>query len=93
MSKIWLVAFKNNPEKDYTIKVSDKENKKYDVFDDDKYLFSFGDRRYEHYHDKLGHFQHLNHNDDKRRNNYLARSKNINKIGINANTFARNFLW
>ena len=47
----------------YTFKVSKKQNKKYDVYKNNKYLLSFGDTRYSQYFDKIGHYSHLNHND------------------------------
>ena len=36
----------------YVFKVSTRTNKKYDVYKDNKYLVSFGDKRYEQYEDK-----------------------------------------
>jgi hypothetical protein len=38
-----------------------------------KKLIGFGDRRYQQYKDKLGHYSHLDHGDEKRRKSYLAR--------------------
>ena len=60
----------------YTIKVSTRKNKKYDVYKDDKYITSFGDKRYQHYKDLIGYYSSLNHNDKKRRDNYRMRHKN-----------------
>lgn len=89
--KVWNIDF--DKKKLYAL-VSTRKNKKYDVFDEDwKYLFSFGDKRYQHYKDKLGHYEDLNHNDEQRRNDYLKRSKPLSPIGLNANTFSRYFLW
>lgn len=55
--------------KGYTIKVSTRKNKKYDVYKDDKYITSFGDSRYEDY---------TKHKDIIRLNNYKSRHKNDN---------------
>ena len=38
------------------------EHKKYDVIAPNGKRFSFGDRRYEQYHDKIGYYKKLNHN-------------------------------
>ena len=35
----------------YNFKISKKKNKKYDVFKNDKYITSFGDKNYQHYED------------------------------------------
>lgn len=61
----------------YQIYVSTRKNKKYDVYDGDKYITSFGDSRMEHYRDKLGHYSHLNHNDKKRRDAFKNRFKRL----------------
>lgn len=37
----------------------------------------FGDDRYEHYHDKTGFFDYLDHRDPERRKNYRARHSKI----------------
>ena len=55
------------------VKVSTRKHKKYDVYKDGKYLLSFGDQRYEHYHDKFGHYSHMDHNDEVRREKFRAR--------------------
>jgi hypothetical protein len=55
---------------------SKKKHKKYDVYKNDKYILSFGDLRYEHYHDKIGYYKNLNHGDKQRRSNYRKRHKN-----------------
>ncbi len=58
--------------------VSKAKNKKYSVYvkDDNKSgikLIHFGDKRYEQFFDKLGHYEKLNHNDPKRRKRYYDR--------------------
>ena len=49
----------------YQFKVSTRKNKKYDVYKHNKYLVSFGDKRYEHYEDKtpIKYYSNLNHYD------------------------------
>lgn len=80
--------------KEYTIKVSTRKNKKYDVFKGSKYITSFGDNRYFHYKDRIGHYSHLNHNDKQRRMNYRKRHQNdyINDPNY-AGYWALKFLW
>lgn len=61
----------------------------------------FGDSRYKHFKDKLGYYKHLDHNDEKRRQQYLARAKGIkNKKGEltwkdknSPNYYAVKYLW
>lgn len=80
--------------KGYTIKVSTRKNKKYDVYKDDKYITSFGDKRYQHYKDLIGYYKNLDHNDKKRRDNYRSRHKNDNIDNPNyAGYWAYHFLW
>lgn len=57
----------------YTVEVSMRPNKKYDVYKHGKYLLSFGDTRYQQYRDKLGNFMYLDHNDKVRREQFRAR--------------------
>jgi len=79
---------------EYIVKVSSRKNKKYDVFKDDKYITSFGDKRYQHYQDKIGYYKNLDHNDMKRRDNYRSRHKNdyINNP-LYAGYWSYNYLW
>jgi hypothetical protein len=74
----------------YKIEVSTRANKKYDVYKDGKYLLSFGDKRYGQYKDKIGHYSHLDNNDEKKRSAYRARHKNDN---INDPDFAGYWAW
>ena len=58
--------------------VSKAKNKKYSVYvksdnKSGKKLINFGDRRYEHFKDKLGHYKRLDHNDPERKKAYYAR--------------------
>ena len=53
----------------------------------------FGDVRYEHYKDKLGHYKDLDHNSTKRREMYKKRmEKNRHAVGT-AGWFADQLLW
>ena len=80
--------------KGYLIKVSTRKNKKYDVYKDDKYIISFGDKNYQHYYDKIGHFRSLDHNNNKRRELYRARHKNDNITDPEyAGYWSWNYLW
>eukprot|EP01043_Picozoa_sp_COSAG02_P047306 COSAG02_NODE_4521_length_5267_cov_8.795666_2_plen_86_part_00 len=56
--------------------VSSAKHKKYSVYvlrDGRRRLIHFGDRRYQHFHDKLNNFSHLDHNDSRRRELWYAR--------------------
>jgi hypothetical protein len=77
---------------EYSFKVSTRKNKKYDVYIGDKYIVSFGDKRYQQYYDKLGHYSELNHMDDKRRLNYYKRFGKDVKEGT-AKYFSHKYLW
>ena len=39
----------------------------------------FGDKRYQHYYDRIGLYSHLNHNDKKRRQAYFSRHSGISQ--------------
>lgn len=76
--------------------VSNKKNKKYDAIMDNNgriKLISFGDKRYEHYFDKLGHYSHLNHNDKERRRLYRLRHQNDNLDEYSPGFFSWHILW
>tara|TARA_R110002124_G_scaffold71913_1_gene192352 strand:+ start:2141 stop:2404 length:264 start_codon:yes stop_codon:yes gene_type:complete len=61
--------------------ISKVKNKKYSIRYKGK-LVSFGDKRYQHFRDKIGKYSNLNHNDAVRRTAYLKRAKGIkNKNG------------
>lgn len=78
----------------YTIKISTRKNKKYDVYKNGKFITSFGDTRYEHFHDKIGYYSKLNHNDKMRRDNYKKRHQhdNINNPNF-AGFWSYHYLW
>jgi len=80
----------------YIVKKSTKLNKKYDVFDlTGKYLLSFGDSKYQQFHDKLNMWSWNDHNDYKRRNLYRKRAEGIGNLdNVNsANFWSYNMLW
>ena len=85
--------------------VSSSKNKKYSVYvkdnNDNKKLIHFGDKRYQHYEDKIGFYSNLNHYDKERRRLYLKRSKKITDKNDNltyknknsSNYWSIKFLW
>ncbi len=78
----------------YKIDVSDRKDKKYMAYVGDRKVH-FGDSNYQQYHDKLGHYKSLDHNDEKRRELYRARhgANNFHKIKGSASWFSWNILW
>ena len=78
----------------YIFKVSTRKNKKYDVYKNDKYITSFGDRRYQHYEDRTpnNYYWNLNHYDKKRRENYYKRFGN-EPAYQSAKYFSHKYLW
>lgn len=78
--------------KGYSIYTSDRYPKKYYAVVDGRKIY-FGDIRYQQYFDKMGHYSHLNHLDQKRRSYFWARHhKSENKIGT-PGWFALHVLW
>ena len=72
---------------------SKRKNKKYDVYDkQNKYITSFGDKRYEQYKDKIGYYSHKDHNDKKRRDNYYSRHGKT-ATPLSARYFSHKYLW
>lgn len=71
---------------------STQKNKKYDAYVNGK-KYSFGDKRYEHYYDKIGFYSHLNHLDSTRRANYRKRHKNDKLNEYSSGYFSMNYLW
>jgi len=63
--------------------VSKVKNKKYSVYvkgeNGKPKLISFGDKRYQQFKDKLGHYKHLDHGDTQRKKNYYSRHGKENK--------------
>jgi hypothetical protein len=87
----------NHVGKQFTIKKSTRVNKKYDVFESDAYILSFGDSSREHYEDLIGEFSHLDHKDKDRLNNFYSRFKTLyNKNRNNPYSpifYSARFLW
>jgi hypothetical protein len=77
----------------YIIKPSTRKNKKYDAFNKEgKKIASFGDKRYQHYFDKIGYYSDLNHLDKERKRLYYARHGKEAKKGT-PKYFSHNILW
>lgn len=81
--------------KTYFITKSTNKKKKYDVYHNNKKILSFGARDYEHYFDKFGEFEKLNHNDKKRREAYRRRSEGIGNLNnpLSSNFWSYHYLW
>lgn len=78
--------------KGYSIFVSDKKDKKYYAKVGNRKVY-FGDTKYQHYQDKIGHYSHLDHGDSQRRKNFKSRHENNrHKIG-SAAFFSDSLLW
>ena len=75
------------------------KNKKYTAIIRDRetlreYRVHFGDKRYEHYFDKIGMYSHLNHLDKKRRRNFRHRHKrNYDPNTYSPAYFSWRYLW
>ena len=78
----------------YDIRVSTRPHKKYDVFYQNKYLLSFGDKRYGQYRDvtPIGAYRPLDHNDKQRRTNYYTRHGPADDKN-SAKWWSHRFLW
>lgn len=79
---------------------STRKNKKYMAEFPDGTKVHFGDKRYQHYFDRIGKYSYLNHYSDERRMNYLIRHRNDLKLDengkINKKTpgyLAMTYLW
>ena len=74
---------------------SKAKNKKYSVYvmkNGKKRLIHFGDKRYQHFKDKLGKYSSLNHGDKERRKRYYARHGKTNDKNT-AKYWANKILW
>jgi hypothetical protein len=71
---------------------STRENKKYDAIVNNK-KYSFGDTRYEQYHDKIGYYHSKNNEDEQRRTNYRTRHKNDKIHSYSNGFFSWHYLW
>jgi hypothetical protein len=54
---------------------------KYDIYHNNKYIVSFGDKNYQQYKDKIGYYKDKDHNNSKRR--ALYRKRHGNEAGHN----------
>ena len=75
--------------------ISKAKNKKYSVYimkNNKKKLIHFGDKRYQHFKDKLGHYSSLNHNDKKRKELYYKRHGKTHDKNT-AKYWANRILW
>ena len=72
---------------------SRRKNKKYDAYytKTGEYITSFGDKRYEQYKDKIGHYKSKDHKDPKRKASYHARHGAATPLS--AKYFSHRFLW
>lgn len=104
LTEIFEGSGKNKKKKGYQVTINNKKyivlpsirkHKKYDVYDDqENYIVSFGDNRYQHYKDVLGFWSQKNHLDKNRRHRYRIRHQkdNINDPNY-AGFWSYYFLW
>lgn len=78
--------------KTFNIYISDKYPKKYYALVNNKKVY-FGDIRYQHFYDKMGYYNNLNHNDKERRRLYKARHQKTSKKIASPSWFALKVLW
>lgn len=76
----------------YEIYLSKRKYKKYYALADGRKV-NFGDTRYEHYHDKMGHYWKLDHGDKLRRRAYKTRHEKDRHWEGTAGWFADQILW
>lgn len=76
----------------YEIFVSNARYKKYYAIVDGRRV-NFGDKRYEHYHDKMGYYANLDHWDKERRRAYKMRHEKDRHTRGTAGWFADKILW
>ena len=100
--KLWIISINNNEKNTLLlIEPSNRKNKKYDAYElviDNKnyygeYMFSFGDKRYQHYKDILGYYKTLDHGNIKRLDNYYKRHGEFPEDKITAKTLSHLVLW
>lgn len=72
-------------------KKSTRKNKKYMIKIDGRTVH-FGDKRYQHYKDKIGMYSHLDHNDKERRRLYYARHGK-DAVKYSPKYFSHKYLW
>ena len=77
---------------------STSKNKKYDAILQNKITgkivkVPFGDKRYQQFFDKIGLYSSLNHNDEERRQLYVARHRKDINLPYSASYFSLRYLW
>ena len=80
----------------YTPFKSTAKNKKYSVYvlkDGKRRLIHFGDSRYGQFRDKLGHYSHLDHKDEARRQAFYRRHGGVSRDKNSALYWAQKVLW
>lgn len=79
---------------DYYFLVPKTGNKKYKAYDKktNKFLAAFGDKRYQQYRDRIGHYSNQNHNSSKRKELYYARHGKSSKKH-SSKYFSHKYLW
>lgn len=78
----------------YPIFLSDRPKKKYFAVVDNKKVYFGGDPKiYEQYHDKIGYYKHLDHNDEERRKRYQQRHQKYHDRVGSASWLSWNLLW
>ena len=68
------------------------KSKKYDVYNNGRYIVSFGGLGYSQYYDKIGHYASLDNLSVKRRELYYRRHNMAPKFE-SADYFAKTYLW
>ena len=63
------------------------------IFNNHKKKVCFGDRRYQHYYDKIGYYSNLNHKDPNRRRLYRLRHRGEQNRKYSPGWFAWHYLW
>lgn len=96
----WVVVIQQGKTKHiYVVKFSTRKGKKYDVMSLNKagdkldYDLSFGSAKHQHFKDKLGGYSELDHNDEKRRENYFKRHGSHNNDLSSPKWWSHVFLW
>lgn len=68
------------------------KGKKYDAYVNGK-RFSFGSLDYQHFIDRIGYYESLNHYDKKRRDSYRSRHRNDKLDEISSGYLSWHYLW
>ena len=79
------------PIKKDDFKKSTRKNKKYMIKIDGRTVH-FGDKRYQHYKDKIGMYSHLDHGDNERRKRYYDRHGK-EAVKYSPKYFSHKYLW